>query len=473
MTTTKEQRQARAPVAGSPRVYDFLRPKLERVAQDLHDSLVDFAEDERFAADLDRAFHIFFSEEAAEILDPEEEAAFISFIEWFVYDYRLAPQGERLIEVFQREEAAYLGELERQVLAAWQDTNISLFEVNRIDEEGVWAEDLFTGERIRIADQNMAAGVTLWSLLLCRVLPVGETYQPSGAALEVPPMFKRDILRQAQADFRRWQRQRRGGGGWRAYLRERGYSLNITVARLFVTGQEELSREEELLWRDEGKSPRAPLGLSPELKEKLLRQYYEEYFRQWPDTPHPSLRGSTPRQYCQSPAGRRRVREMLKELEFIEERKKQAGEIHYDISRLRQALNLPPEDGACVERPSIKWSHPVYSNVAEELRRRLAEAGYLKPQVENAVQLWADYCRTARPEVKKRETWLAALEYTMARLEFISGVTQKELSRKYRVAATSISSNFRSIWQTLKLENFDQRYTTQEDPYSKLLRFLR
>ncbi|MDK2924727.1 MAG: hypothetical protein PWQ41_501 [Bacillota bacterium] len=468
MTTKDEPRPVQP--TGPARIYDFLRPKLERVAQDLHDRLVDFAEEERFAADLDRAFHIFFSEEALEILDPEEEAAFISFIEWFVYDYRLPPRGERLIEIFKREEEASLGELERQVLAGWLNTNISLFEVNRVDDDGVTAEDLFTGDQIRIADPNMAAGVTLWSLLLCRVLPVGDTFQPSGAALEVPPMFKRDILRQVQADFRRWSRQHAGGGGWRAYLRERGYTLNIVVARLFAAGQEELSREEELL-REAGRLPRTPLGLSPELKEKLLRQYYEEYFREWPDTPHPSLRGYTPRQLCQSPAGRRRVREMLKELEFIEERKKQAGELHYDIGRLRQALNLPPEEGA--QEKNIKWSSPAYGSVAEELRRRLAEAGYLKPQVENAVQLWADYCRLARPEVKKRETWLAALEYTMARLESMSGVTQKELSRKYNVAVASISSNFRSIWQTLKLENFDQRYTTQEDPYTKLLRFLR
>lgn len=469
MTTEEKSRPAPTAPTGTARVYDFLRPKLERVAQDLHDRLVDFAEGERFASELDRAFHIFFSEDTLEILDPEEEAAFISFIEWFIYDYRLSAGGERLVEVFRREEKRTLGDLEREMLTAWLNTNISLFEVTRVDEEGVTAEDLFTGEGIRIADPNMASGVTLWSLLLCRVLPVGDTFQPSGAALEVPPMFKRDILRQAQTDFRRWQRQHRAGGGWRAYLRERGYTLNITVAKLFaaVSGQ-----EEEFWWREEGRLPRAPLGLSPELREKLLRQYYEEYFRQWPDTPHPGLRGFTPRQLCQSPAGRRRVREMLKELEFIEERKKQAGEIHYDISRLRQALNLPPEEPGG-ERAGIKWAHPMYGTVAEELRSRLAEAGYLKPQVENAVQLWADFCRCARPEVRKPQNWLAALEYTMARLEFTGGVTQKELSHKYHVAAATISSNFRTIWQTLKLENFDQRYTTQEDPYSKLLRFLR
>ena len=47
-----------------PPVYDFLRPKLERVAQDLHDSLVSYAEDGYFSANLDAAFHIFFSEDA-------------------------------------------------------------------------------------------------------------------------------------------------------------------------------------------------------------------------------------------------------------------------------------------------------------------------------------------------------------------------------------------------------------------------
>ncbi len=452
-------------------VYDFQRPKLERVAQDLHDSLVDYAENECFAANLDAAFHIFFSEDALEILDPEEEAAFISFIEWFIYDYRLSPKGGRLIEHFWKERQGTFGPLEQQMLELWLSTTISLYEVYQVKEDGIGAEDLFTGKRIWIADINMAAGVTLWSVLLCRLLPVGDTFQPSGAALEVPPMFKHDILRQTQADFRRWQRRDKKGG-WQAYLKERGYLLNTTIARLFAAGQEELFAQEEELNRRGGGLPRAALGLSPDIREKLLRQYYEEYFRQWPDTPHPGLRGLTPRQYCQSPAGRRRVRELLKELEFIEERKKQAGEVHYDISRLRQTLNLPSEE-LTSERPAIKWPKPVHGRVAEELRQNLADAGYLRLQVENAVQLWADYCRLARPEVKKTQTWVAALEYTMARLELTAGVTQKELGRKYQVSAGTISSNFRAIWRTLGLESFDQRYTTQEDPYSKLLRFLR
>ena len=282
-------------------------------------------------------------------------------------------------------------------------------------------------------------------------------------------MFKHDILRQTQDSCR--LAAAREKGRLAGISKERGYLLNTTVARLFAAGQEELFVQEELNSRDSG-LPRTGLGLSPEIREKLLRQYYEEYYCQWPDTPHPALRGLTPRQYCQSPAGRRRVRELLKELEFIEERKKQAGEVHYDISQLRQVLNLPPEEPLS-ERPTIKWSKPAYGRIAEELRQNLADAGYLKLQVDNAVQLWADFCRLGRPEIKKNQSWLAALEYTMARLELTSGVTQKELGRKYRVAAGTISGNFRTIWKTLGLESFDQRYTTQEDPYSKLLRFLR
>ena len=69
---TKDQRphpnQEAVPAPDTPTtfVYDFLRPKLERVAQDLHDALVDYAENEDFAAHLDAAFHIFFSEDALE-----------------------------------------------------------------------------------------------------------------------------------------------------------------------------------------------------------------------------------------------------------------------------------------------------------------------------------------------------------------------------------------------------------------------
>ncbi|NLG85963.1 MAG: DUF2384 domain-containing protein [Firmicutes bacterium] len=465
------QEAASQPATSTTLVYDFLRPKLERVAQDLHDALVDYAEKENFAAHLDAAFHVFFSEDALEILDPEEEAAFISFIEWFIYDYRLSPKGGRLIEHFFKEKKGTFGPLEQEMLQQWLDSTISLYEVYQVKEDGIGAEDLFTGERIWIADANISAGVTLWSVLLCRLLPVGDGFQPSGAALEVPPMFKYDILRQTQADFRHWQHRGRKGG-WQAYLKDRGYLLNTTVARLFAAGQEELFAQEEELNRHDMALPRAVLGLSPETRDKLLRQYYEEYFRQWPDTPHPGLRGLTPRQYCQNPAGRRRVRELLKELEFIEERKKQAGEVHYDISCLRQALNLPPEEQSS-ERQAIKWLNPAHKKVAEELRKSLADAGYLKLQVDNAVQLWADFCRLAQPEVKKTQTWLAALEYTMARLELTAGVTQKELGHKYHVAAGTVSSNFRTIWRTLGLESFDQRYTTQEDPYSKLLRFLR
>jgi hypothetical protein len=452
-----------------PSVYDFVGPKLEQIAQELHDSLISYAENDHFSANLDAAFHLFFSEDTLEILDPEEEAAFISFIEWFIYDYRLAPTRGRLIDRFLKERGQRLGPLEKAMLRQWTASTICLYEVYVTKDDGIGAENLFTGERIWVTDANMAAGVTLWSVLLCRLLPVGDNYQPSGAALEVPPMFKHDILRQAQSDFRRWQRRGKRGG-WPEYLKERGYLLNSTIARQFAAGQEEFMDQDGHHFA--AGRPQTDSALSPETRDKLLHQYYEDYYCQWPDTPHPALRGLTPRHYCKSPAGRRQVRELLKELEFIEERKKQAGEAHYDIGKLRQTLNLPLEE-LQPDRARIKWSKPVYARIAEELRRSLADAGYLKLQVDNAVQLWADFCRLGRPEIKKNQSWLAALEYTMARLELTSGVTQKELGRKYQVAAGTISGNYRTIWKTLGLENFDQRYTTQEDPYSKLLRFLR
>ena len=100
---------------GDKIIVDFLRPKLEQVAQELHDALMDYAESGAFTPHMDVAFHAFFSEDTLDILDPEEEAAFISFIEWFVYDYRLTPRGGRLIESFFKENEKTFGPLEREI----------------------------------------------------------------------------------------------------------------------------------------------------------------------------------------------------------------------------------------------------------------------------------------------------------------------------------------------------------------------
>ncbi len=70
--------------------------------------------------------------------------------------------------------------------------------------------------------------------------------------------------------------------------------------------------------------------------------------------------------------------------------------------------------------------------------------------------IWLDYINTAYPHVPritKRETWAAALEYSLARFHFLN-LTQKELAEEYGISAGSVSNRFKNINDTL---NIDQK----------------
>jgi len=75
------------------RVADFLRHKWQRLAQDLQDKLLNYAEEERFIPDSEEAFQVYLDIVAEDLFEPLEEPVFVSFIDWFIHDYTLPSQG--------------------------------------------------------------------------------------------------------------------------------------------------------------------------------------------------------------------------------------------------------------------------------------------------------------------------------------------------------------------------------------------
>ena len=79
------------------------------------------------------------------------------------------------------------------------------------------------------------------------------------------------------------------------------------------------------------------------LQEKYLPLYAKamnEWATRWVDDKIPALEGKTPRESLRTPEGKKKVEELLKDFENMEERKKRDGEPYLDIDILRKMLNI-------------------------------------------------------------------------------------------------------------------------------------
>ncbi len=83
----------------------------------------------------------------------------------------------------------------------------------------------------------------------------------------------------------------------------------------------------------------APKGRGRQEGSTFLMRILER----WPDRPSPLLHGQTPREVCQSRAGRQQVRGMLLALERGLARQKRLGRAWVDVAPLREELQIQPD----------------------------------------------------------------------------------------------------------------------------------
>ena len=76
--------------------------------------------------------------------------------------------------------------------------------------------------------------------------------------------------------------------------------------------------------------------ISWEIKQALLKDMYDNHYREWLDCPLPALQGKSPRKAIKSNEGRRRVEDLLREMEYLHTE----SEDKYDISWVRKELKL-------------------------------------------------------------------------------------------------------------------------------------
>ena len=104
---------------------------------------------------------------------------------------------------------------------------------------------------------------------------------------------------------------------------------------------------------------------------------------------------------------------------------------------------------------AIDATDPVLPIIGDAMR----EGGFTREHVARARRLWVDY-RSARGswELLKPDVCAAALEYAIARLHGLDGVTRASVARRYGVSASAIADRFDDIQVVLALRPSDERY---------------
>jgi hypothetical protein len=83
-----------------------------------------------------------------------------------------------------------------------------------------------------------------------------------------------------------------------------------------------------------------PADVPAELEVTLAAEFYEQHYREWPDTPLPALGGRTPREAAGLAESRPALVALLKDFESRAERQRRAGRTAYDFRELWGKLGL-------------------------------------------------------------------------------------------------------------------------------------
>jgi hypothetical protein len=198
-----------------------------------------FMEKGSFKASFQSAISLYWNttEEGLDPPETMEDADISGIMEWFVHDYILTDYGKSLIAVFLNS-SPKLSKNELQILKDWQMTNISVFQILKVEKGTcMHMEDIFTGEECFIHDVSISKVARRWELLIARKVWVLNEWQLSAVGRILPPQDKDEIYDFIMAHY--WDYQKDNPDvEINEFLHQKGYLLNNYVLTKTVKPRE-------------------------------------------------------------------------------------------------------------------------------------------------------------------------------------------------------------------------------------------
>ena len=219
---------------GSNKIIYLDQIRWRKAGQLLRRKLGEFADKAVFFNEAARAQEIYLNSIAPGYGDREDDFTMERCFEWFIFDYVMAA-GRTLIEDFQASQT--FSDMEKQLLEDWSAARISVYEVVHVfPGKCMVIKDLLRRNEFTVHDPSVADLVEPGTVLLMRVLKVGDEYEFSTSGLALPGFCRLLLMKNLQDDFAGYC-SRKGmthQDVWQHYLRDRSHKINGWVMEIGI-----------------------------------------------------------------------------------------------------------------------------------------------------------------------------------------------------------------------------------------------
>ncbi len=145
-------------------------------ARDLRLALFEFAGSERFDAEAGEAaahyWNSLYTADTLSLMSPSEEER---FLDWFAFDYSLPESGDRLVEIYRRENSASLPTHQRELLDKWADgLPMSGYELTGYEGQTLRLREVLSGAALEVIEPSGHGSAPIGSIILGRPIEVQE-----------------------------------------------------------------------------------------------------------------------------------------------------------------------------------------------------------------------------------------------------------------------------------------------------------
>jgi hypothetical protein len=149
-------------------------------------------------AEVDRAIRMYADRERSEV----EPAALAEtgFFEWYLTDYRTAPEARTVAEEYLRRRGPRLPTRERALIESWTKTRYGLWEAQRVESgRGIEVKDVFGSGAFFVEDVSTSRTVAPGACIVGRLHQFEDKWLFAGNPFIMPPQLRASVVERVKA----------------------------------------------------------------------------------------------------------------------------------------------------------------------------------------------------------------------------------------------------------------------------------